>query len=822
MISRAAIRALSRFELRQLRRHRARSWLVVLLIAVPVAAVVGGGALLKISRPTLDEVRAKTLGAAKARVILAGDADADEPAASWQEELPPDARVEPFHSAQITLHVPGRRIGAKYLGLAPESLEEGGLARGLIAVTSGRAPERMDEVALSPSVLRALDLSAEDRVRLDPGTERRIVGVVVDPEDLDMAVVLSPNAPSRPYGTRSFLIGTSHASRPADGWVITARAAGSEVLFREELGQVDGFVDATIFVVGGLGFVEAALIIAAAFAVGFRRRQREIGLLGSVGATRLGLILSMLSSSVVLALLGGVLGASVGVGVAAALFPGLDSWTGRWNGPFEVSVMHVAGAFVLAIGTAVVASAAPAWSATSLPIRVALSARRPVRRDAARWHWSGLMMGSVGVALVAGGAGFTEFAPLATLSGGVLIVIGLCVVCPAILQWMTRFAAPLPLAWRLAIRDVGRFRTQNGPVVAAVLAGMAISLLLAGLIQSVERMVDQRAPAFRADQLLVAGPGAEPVATELQRETPGAVCAPLLAVHLAGASLFLPAEPSGSAASRSFVACGDEALLRALGAEAGLAAFREGALIEMVSMEDASVARAGGEDAIVDPTAGPGPSGLALPGVEMVQVLVTEPVRGPRYLISTSALPALSMHSGPPPSHELVPWLVRFDERITSERLEHARARAEAVGGTSVDAEIARARPTRTLFGVVLLISFVTSLIVIAIATALSAVESATDRRVLHAVGAAPSLLRRHLAARAGYLAFLGCALAVPAGCLPLLGLLPLSGGALRFVMPWREVLIAIVGFPLTAYGATWMYAWASGPRRGRVSRAPG
>jgi ABC-type antimicrobial peptide transport system permease subunit len=96
--------------------------------------------------------------------------------------------------------------------------------------------------------------------------------------------------------------------------------------------------------------------------------------------------------------------------------------------------------------------------------------------------------------------------------------------------------------------------------------------------------------------------------------------------------------------------------------------------------------------------------------------------------------------------------------------------------------------------------------VIVLVATALSAVESAADERVLRTVGASPALLRALAAARAGYLAFLGSVLAVPAGLIVAGGLIANAQVGLPFVPPWLDVLLGLVVLPLTSYAVAWRF----------------
>ncbi len=784
MSSLRALRALARVELRQLRRNPWRTLLVVLLVSVPVAAMAGGSALFHIQQPTPAERRAQVLGCAALRVEL-GDGSALE---AVLRLLPADAPREHLFAGREEVRVPGRRLATRFFAYEPGSLT-GGLARGALVLAEGAAPTRGDEVALSPVLLEGLGVAPGDTVSLATG-DARVTGVVLDPEDLDMPVLLRAADASRPYGGRALLVDVPAVEAPA--LAAELRAAGLAVHERSELGQVDGFEDLALFVIGGFGFFEAALVIAAAFAVSLRRRRREIGLVGSAGASRGGIVAAMLVSAAVQACAGGALGVAVGLGAARALYPFLDGWLRRQNGPFEVSPMHLVGALVLGVVTATAAAAIPARGAASLPIRVALGGRRPLTTSPRGWLVGGLALVGIGVgSMLFGTLVEPDAAGLAILVGSILAALGLGACSPWILGGLARFARPLPLAWRLAVRDAGRFRARNGPVVTAVLAGMSISVVLAAVLGSVEASIRSRRSGLRDDQLVLVGPGAEQVARSLSAELGGVACAPLQAAYARGELVRGRAE---GLERSGWLACGDAELLRALGAESGIEALHGGrllALLDETAVDADAIELVAGERT------------LASPEVELV--VPTQRVRGPAFLLGTESMAALDLQPGPPPNHVLVPWVLRLPEAVTQGAVAAARTQAARVPGTFVHAEVLTLRAPRGFYRAVLLICLATGLVVLFVATTLSAIESAADARVLFAVGAAPSLLRGHLAARAGYLGVLGCVLAVPAGLTPALGLALLA--ELPVVVPWRELALVVFVLPVVAYAGTWIFA---------------
>ena len=336
--------------------------------------------------------------------------------------------------------------------------------------------------------------------------------------------------------------------------------------------------------------------------------------------------------------------------------------------------------------------------------------------------------------------------------------------------------------------------------------------MLAALLASVSALRGVFVPELRDDTLLVEGPAAEELARLLAGEQPARAVAPLAAVYARGQLVRarFPAAADGEFAGReTWIAAGDAGLLAALGAESGSPALQTGRLLALLAGEIGAEVVLTAEDA-------PLPIVVACE-----QVVPAQPVRQPLALLAAGALDGLGLQTGPPPGKELIPWLVRFERPVTLALAERARSVAAGFPGSFVDAEVLRLRPTDVFFQAILLLCIATGLVVVFVATALSAVESRADARVLHTVGAAPALLRGHLAARAGYLALLGCALSVPAGLVPVLGLQSLANVPLEFAMPWREIWITLLAMPAAAYGGTWIAAALRGadPRTFRPAR---
>ena len=785
--------------------------MVIFLVALPVAGILGGSGLARVVEPTPEERASRTLGAADLRV--AGWSDWQE-RRSIEELFGPGAHRMLGAEGLERIGVPGRTLRARFVALppealAPEALVEGatpgsGLAVGMVSLREGRAPTNAGEVALSPSLLEGLGRQLGDTVTLEFGAPRTVTGVVVDPEDLTLPLVL--RTPSRVELPRqSFLLvdlpdgslETAHPQTAASREMVAdLRGAGYVLWTRPELSVPDRAVTALVYALGILGLFEAGLIISATFAVGLRRRQVEIGLLGATGAAPGGIVVSLLLSAVLLALLGGVLGMLLGTGALLTLEPWLETWTQRQVSGAEVPVGHAVAAVLLGLLAAVLAAVLPAIRTARRPILQAMAGRRPPDRSTRGWLLAGTAMVVAGTLMLglASEDGWRQ--GLGIVVGPILGLVGFGVCSPWLLDALARLGGRLPLAWRLAVRDAGRFRERNGAVVTAVLAGMAMSVTVATLVASLETAIAAFPMPLHDDQLLVEGAAAEATAALLESELSVLASAPWTAAYLGGEPLRGRLTGGDLGRRHGWVAVGGEALVRALGAEEGAEALDQGALLMLDPPEGLERATLNTWVAEVE---------VATP--EVVGVSTPSPIREPAFVLGEAAVDALGLETGPPPNRSLVPWVVRLESPVTPEILERARTLAARVAGTEIDALLLHSSPFRAIYRAVVLLCGLTGLLVVVTATSLSAAESAAEGRILHAVGAAPRLMRRQLAARSGYLALLGCALALPAGLLAASGMLAAVTFPLDFVLPWGDALAIVLGLPALVYLGTWCLA---------------
>lgn len=819
----SGLRPLLRIELREMRRNLRRSLLVVLLVAVPVAAISGASTLMRAIQMSPEDHARQALGRADLRVEGFADRAGLE---AVEDALPPGSRTQGVVAGLERVQAPGVELRARLLALSPDALSPvavsedpssdvpspDALADGILSLREGRMPRNAGEVALSPSLLDALGRRPGDAVTLEYGGLRTIVGVVVDPEDTTAPVVVRRPAVAEHPGRRFLLVDLPPGSEENTTSALRQMDAPPQlhVTTRDEAAVGDAAVTAFIFALGTLGLFECALVISAAFGISFRRRQVELGLLGSVGAEPPRQVQSLLFGAALLATLGGLLGVACGVSFVAAIYPWLEVWTGRLVPPFAVVPVHLVAAVALGVAAAVSAAYLPARGAARLPVREALSGRRPSQRSPRPWLLASLALLAASLVLLAlARVEHPVLRGLGVILGPIVGLLGFGAAAPWLLEISTRRAAGLPPAWRLAVRDAGRFRRRNAAVITAVLAGMAMSVTLASLVQSIETAVEALPLSVRDDQLRIDGPGSEAVARSLAEELPVAAAAPLRAVYLHGEPLRGRVGGESPDRRHAWVAAGDEALVRALGADAGLDAFARGQVLAL----DVEASGA------VEFRTWLSESSASLPPVFAVDT--RHPLREPVFVIRHDRLTG-GLSTGPPPRSTLVPWLVRLDQPVSADLLQRARRLAAAAPQTRVDAARLQSSRFRDIYYVVFLLSLVTGLITVLTAVSLSAAESAPDERVLESLGAPPRLLRAHKAARASFLALLGCVLAVPGGLMAAAALEGAVNFPLDLALPWGDLGLIALGLPTLVYGVVWLTAGGGRRRRRGGSRPAG
>ncbi|MEU9884855.1 FtsX-like permease family protein [Sphaerisporangium sp. NPDC051011] len=583
----SGLRAVLRVSRRDAWRSKGRSSLVVLMVGLPVMVVTALATLIVTFDLSPRENMSERLGAADALIYAPGRWWWDRVPVTQDYtgvgvnfgESPPGAKpARPWTAEEITALLPaGSRLiprteTVEYYRtdrwfadtLVSEIDARDPIARGAYRLVSGRFAAAKDEVAVSRNFAQygvtlgsTLTLTGEARTY-------RVVGIVADPQrDGRQLVVGLPGsglaAATEP--STEWLVDTPGPVSWDDverlnvrGLVVMSRAllldppsealrAGEDTSGQESQALVYG-LSITMIV------LEVVLLAGPAFAVGIRRRRRELALVAVQGASAPQLRHVVLADGLVLGGLAAVLGVGGGLALAWAADP-LLSWFGLapTMGPFEVPWGQVVGVAALGLVSAVLAAVVPARQAARTDVVATLSGRRgaaPARRG---WPLAGLVMTALGVTLTFAGtrAGLTWFPGgdgivrdplprfLGVIAGSLLTMLGLVAVTPFLVGVAARLAVRLPLPFKIAARDAARSRGRTAPAVAAVMAATAglVTVLITSTAHDQEVLRGYQVPVKAEGSLTVkglSGTGEEmPLVREaVERALPGVPVVPVL------------------------------------------------------------------------------------------------------------------------------------------------------------------------------------------------------------------------------------------------------------------------------------------------------
>ena len=204
----------------------------------------------------------------------------------------------------------------------------------------------------------------------------------------------------------------------------------------------------------------------------------RLGMFLANGATDRHLRLVMLTNGAVVGAIAAVGGALVGLSTWVVVAPHAETAAGHRIDRFHLPIWLIAAALVLAVLISIGASTKPARTIARVSIMGALAARPPdplsIRRSAV-----------VAVALIAGGVIALSRAidisadtsnPALLIGGVIALTVGIVVLAPSVLAGLERVASHAPLAPRLALRDLARYRARSSTALAAISLSLAFPL----------------------------------------------------------------------------------------------------------------------------------------------------------------------------------------------------------------------------------------------------------------------------------------------------------------------------------------------------------
>ncbi|MEU6784464.1 FtsX-like permease family protein [Nonomuraea angiospora] len=488
----SAFRAALRISRRDALRFKGRTALIMVMIGLPVlviTAVLTGAATTSItSRDKLDS----TLGAADARIATSPfrsplKQSADGEITNLRQSQSPG---QPWTPAEIGTLLQGRLL--RYQANVVEARLADGysrvdvfetdlrdpLTRGMRRLVEGRFAAAPGEVAVSPALIDSGVRIGDTIKTWRPDRTVRVVGVAEHPnrpglremlalpegllphqnDGNDSGWLIDTAAPvERPDVQRLNKVGLAVKSR-----VIIERSGAGDSGPRDLHGLVELGVAVVLIV------TETVLLAGPAFAVGLRRRRRELAVIAAQGGSGRHLKTIVLADGLVLGGAAALLGAALGIGAGLVAEWFAARWLDWTHGPADVPWAQVLGVAALGVVSALTAAIVPAIQASrQSPVHV-LAGRAAVDTSGRAGR---PVLGAVLVLLGLVASGFALHRGMLSVAlASTLVVFGLVALMPWLVQATGRLAGRLPLPLRLSVRDASRHRVRTASATAAVMA----------------------------------------------------------------------------------------------------------------------------------------------------------------------------------------------------------------------------------------------------------------------------------------------------------------------------------------------------------------
>lgn len=368
---------------------------------------------------------------------------------------------------------------AKKLGIG-NHLKVGGTDYSISGIAKNSSGRGMNHTGLGLSlglgVYEAPGIFAVPDHPVGKEIEQEYVSVFVADMKLDMPQVAELNALGVGAYHRALII-----DPPAgNGWDGSSNEAERAEAFAQFMGM---------FLIGFFVFLEVGLLAGAAFAVGAKKQRRTFALLAANGAEGATIRSTGIYSGFYLGGMGVLLGIALGLGGAWGIVIWSKNNTTGFPG-WHIPWILLAALAALGFASAVIAAWLPARTVSRNAASSALraNANAIVRPKAPLLGYLIGILGLAGlaIALLAGltattygqfndrsGLVFVGF-----MGGLVLCTIGLMLCLGRMLWSLGNLGHRLPLAGRLAVRDIQRNHGRTVPAIAAVIAGTALAAAL--------------------------------------------------------------------------------------------------------------------------------------------------------------------------------------------------------------------------------------------------------------------------------------------------------------------------------------------------------
>jgi putative ABC transport system permease protein len=833
-----ARRAVVRWGWRLFRREWRQQLLVLGLLTVAVAATIWGASVVtNVQLPPSYP----TFGTGAAQVTLPGSdprlaTDIADIAGRW-------GPADLIEEQNITT---GARQSVQLRAESPR----GHYNAPLLSLVSGTYPAGPGQVALTSQVAARYGAHVGGTWHA-AGATWQVTGIVQDPSKLaDEFALLAPGQIRHP-GQVIMLLGPAAAQKIGGDITMPGVPAATVSLPTQQVSGVSPAMLILVVEVLGLAFI--GLVSVTSFSVMAQRRLRALGMLSAIGATERNLRLVMIAGGLAVGATAALAGAVLGLAAWFAYAPTVQRDTGHAVDAAHLPWWAFAIGIVLAIATSALASRRPAKAMAAVPVVAALSGRPAPPKAVHRSALPGVIVSAAGLACLAsagglngvagssgpGGGGGGNGHALFLLAGLVITITGVCLLAPLAISVLAAAASPrLPVAIRIALRDLVRYRARSGAALAATTFAVFLAMGIC-IVASIrfDNPLNWIGPDLSSNQVYIpsqlspGGPGtaAQPTGAQLailsRRVNTLAASLHASAVPLESAGTLyqvgLPVHGVQNFTGEVYVATPQ--LLATYGIKASQIAPGTDVLTMRPGLAGLPHMEMTWDIGYVSDNSSPPPDPgfvggppctlsshcLASPAIATVSSLPSG-TSAPNTVLTEYAVNKYHMQT------QLSGWLIQAPAPLTAAQL---RAVQQFGNANEVQVLTATNNPSladftdgATALGIVIVLS------VLAMSVGLIRSETAPDLRTLTATGASGATRRTITAATAAALGLLGAILGTAGAVIAGMawshsGLSATAGG-----VPASDILILLIGLPLVAAIGGWLFAGREPPA---VARQP-
>ena len=370
----------------------------------------------------------------------------------------------------------------------------------MLQLISGHYPTGPNEIALTPGLASDLNLRVGDS--WSSQGEKTVVGIVQNPQSLlDEFALVPPGQVTHPT--------TIDVLFDAPG--VDAGRIGSNVSAAGSLNSNTINPDTIVLALATVGMLLIALVSVGGFTVLAQRRLRAIGMLESMGATDRNVRLVLEANGVIVGAVGAVVGFGLGLVAWLVYRPHNEQSAHHLIPMFALPWTVIVVAMVLAVVATFFAAGHPARAMTRVPVVSALAGRPAPPRQIHRSFVPGVIALVIGFIMFSlSGAAGNGGGVVWLIPGFVALIAGIILVSPFFLALLARVGRKAPIAIRLALRDLSRYRARSGSALSAISVGVLIAVVICSVaVARYSNVYDYVGPNLASNELAVWSPNGQ-------------------------------------------------------------------------------------------------------------------------------------------------------------------------------------------------------------------------------------------------------------------------------------------------------------------------